>query len=212
MITFEPLVVVLWALSVCVFFPLGLFFLCFARTRRVGGWLVCFSCCFFSVFLHDYLANLEGRRPWVPTADILLPHFFGWGDFDLEIVSVPFDSDKLELDVQFLRRGQYRFGMWTSEQLGSDFEIPEKIHVKCSFFDDNGVIRFTSKEGRTAEKMWMQQRRYGGSSNYYGIFRVPQDLRYDERYRVEIEFSGDTEAFRSRYPDLRFVIVKWSNL
>lgn len=211
-VEFEPLVIVLWVLSVFLFFPLGLFFLFFVKTRKLGVGFICFACCFFYVFLHDCLANLEGRRPWVPTADILFPHLFGWGGFELGVVSVPFDSDNLEFDVQFSRRGRYGFGVWTSELLGNDFEIPEKMHIKCSFFDRNGVMRFASREGRTAEKIWVQQRRYGGSSNYYGIFSIPQDLRYDEKYRAKVEFSGDVDAFRKRYPNLRFVIVKWPHL
>lgn len=207
-VRYEPWVLALIMLSLVIFFPLGLIFLCFRKVRRMGVVFLGVSHLFFLIFLRDVRANLRGCRPWVPSFDDVFPLFWGMRNFNHNIVSIPFDTDRMEFEVSFARRGEYHFGMRTSECLKENFVIPEEIHIQCAFFDENGVEVFCCRDDPFFSRIWMQSKNAQGSSIYYGRFHVPKDLQYDRKFRALVDVNGDTEAFRKHYQNVRFTIVK----
>lgn len=206
----EGWILALIALCLVYFFPLGLIFLFFRKLRRVGVAFLCVSVLFFGLCIRDVYANLHCGRPWMPSLDDLLPELIGIGDTDTSIASIPFNSDRMEFDVVFVRRGPYYFGMVTNERQKNDFKITEKLSVRCRFMDENGVESFVCSDKHDVSDSWgdFGSWQCGGSRSYGGRFYVSRDLLYDKKYRVVVEVSGETEAFRKRYPDVHFVIVK----
>lgn len=208
----EPVVLLLFAISVIVLVPVGGIGIFFRKFRRYAMGMLIISCLVCSVFIRDYFANLDGRRPWLKSNDILFPHIFTWGSFNRRIVSVPISSNSQRFDVTFTRRGRYAYGCWIGEKQEDFSVISGRIKIRCQFHDEHGHEVFSCDSGKRKEEYWEDGGKFGGSNAYYGLFNVPDNLAYDQKYTVVIEFTGDIEGFRCKYPSACFIIDKWPHL
>lgn len=161
------------------------------------------------VFVHDFYANLNSGSVWVPAYDYFLPVLFGWGGSQMRIAKMRFDENRMEFDVVNFRRGPYRFAMSVPNRLGEFISVRHDIHFHCRFFREDGNMVYECDDTKASGWVWSDDLSNGGSLMTYGEYSVPENVPYNERLHVVVDFSGDVDGYRKSYPMAEFVIQKW---
>ena len=102
--------------------------------------------------------------------------------------------------------------MWIPREVGDFVPTRKDIHMTCRFFDESGKEVYKCTDARKEGWAWRENLRMKGSHMCYGKYEVPDDLPYDEKLKVVVDFTGDVAGYRNDYPDAKFVILKWASM
>ena len=204
-------VMVLAVPCVCVCLPIGIVLLYKWTRVRLAAILLLFSSIICCVFVHELYAHFRGHTIWLAFNDIFLPEIFNEGRIGDRIVSMPFNSDKIEFELKNSRRGTYAIGFWIPDGLGSFVPVKIDVRIACGFFDEIGKNVFRCASRQLDGWQWSEDLKRGGSHMFYLNYEVPRDLPLNRQIRAVVEFHGDVKEYQSIYPNAEFIIDKVSN-
>ena len=194
---FEECVFDVTVLSVIVLLPFALYSLC--RWRRVI-FSICYLVLVFALcglFVHDYLSNKEGRRPWVPQYDLFMPFWFGEGGELGPCNESQISGTTMSFKISHVRRGQYGICVTFPGVVMNTFKMKREIHLSCSFYNKQGSLLFHCDSEKRPQYCAAMNRDYWET---FCIYTVPSDVPLDDEIRIDVSVSGDVEGFKKKYP------------